>query len=112
MLPNGHTSHSQFKIPINLYKSSTSSLSKTSLLVAELQKVDLIIWDEVPMQHKYCFEVVSRLLADSRSVTDETLFGGVPVLLGGDFAQILLVVSQGSQANIIKACLQQSFIWP
>jgi hypothetical protein len=112
LLPNGQTSHSQFKIPINLHESSTSPISKTSLLAAELQKVDLVIWDEVPMQHKYCFEVVSRLLADLRSVMDETLFGGVSVLLGGDFAQILPVVPQGSRADIIKACLQRSFIWP
>lgn len=112
LLPNGQTSHSQFKIPIDLNETSVSSISKSSLLAAELRKVDLIIWDEVPMQHKYCFEVVHRLLSDLRSATDETLFGGVPVLLGGDFAQILPVVPQGSRADIVKACLQRSFIWP
>jgi hypothetical protein len=29
----------------------------------------------------------------------------MPVILGGDFAQILLVVSHGSQANIVQAYL-------
>ncbi|KAF4637609.1 hypothetical protein G7Y89_g486 [Cudoniella acicularis] len=112
LLPNGQTSHSQFKIPINLNETSVSSISKSSLLAVELRKVDLIIWDEVPMQHKYCFEVVHRLFVDLRSVSDELLFGGVPFLLGGDFAQILPVVPQGLRAEIVKACLQRSFVWP
>ncbi len=55
------------------------------------------------MQHKYCFEVVHRLLVDLRSVTDDVLFGGVPVILGGDFAQILPVVPHGSRADIVSA---------
>ena len=38
------------------------------------------------MQHKYYFEVVHRLMVDLWSVVDDVLFGGVPVVLGGDFA--------------------------
>ena len=112
LLPNGRTSHSQFKIPLDLNESSVSSITKQSALGQLLRDVDLIIWDEVPMQHKYCFEVVHRLLGDLRSVTDDILFGGVPVILGGDFAQILPVVPHGSRADIVGACLQTSFIWP
>jgi hypothetical protein len=64
------------------------------------------------MQHKYCFEVVHRLLTDLRSVTDDILFGGVPVILGGDFTQILPVIKRGTRPDIVRACLQRSFIWP
>lgn len=112
LLPGGCTSHSQFKIPIDLYQWSVSSVSKQSKLADLLRIVDLIIWDEVPMQHKFCFEVVHRLLTDLRGTTDGVLFGGVPVILGGDFAQILPVVVNGSRADIVSACLQRSFIWP
>ena len=112
LLPNGRTSHSQFKIPLNLHESSVSSITKQSALGQLLRQADLIIWDEVPMQHKYCFEVVHRLLVDLRSVTDDVLFGGVPVILGGDFAQILPVIPHGSRPEIVSACLQKSFIWP
>ena len=64
------------------------------------------------MQHKYCFEAVHRLLLDLQGLQDDgPLFGGVPAVLGGDFAQILPVVPQGSCADVVKACLQQSFIW-
>jgi hypothetical protein len=64
------------------------------------------------MQHKYYFEVVHRLLVDLRSVIDDILFGGVPVILGGDFAQILPIVPHGSRADIIRVCLQWTWIWP
>lgn len=112
LLPNGRTSHSAFRIPIQLNDLSTSSIKKGSQAARALASVDLIIWDEVPMQHKYCFEVVHRLLVDLRSTTDSILFGGVPVILGGDFAQILPVVPHGSRADTVSACLQRGFIWP
>lgn len=111
LLPDGCTSHSQFKIPINLHETSTSSITKECLLARLLLRVDLIIWDEVPMQHKFCFEVVHRLLVDVRSTEDDILFGGVPVILGGDFAQILPVVPQGTRADVIQASLQRTFVW-
>jgi hypothetical protein len=51
------------------------------------------------MQHKYCFIAVHRLLVDLWSVIgpNEPLFGGVLIILGGDFAQILPVVPNGSR---------------
>src|SRR5262249_37795964 len=99
LLPHRRTSHSQFRIPIELNESSISSISKNSDTAKFLRQVDLIIWDEVPMQHKYCFEVVHRLLVDLRSTTDDILFGGVPVILGGDFAQILPAISFDSSSR-------------
>jgi DNA helicase Pif1-like protein/PIF1-like helicase len=39
------------------------------------------------------------------------LFGGIPVVLGGDFAQILPVVRKGSRADIIAATLQRCHVW-
>jgi len=82
-----------------------------------LAGVDLIIWDEVPMQHKHCFAAMHRLLLDLRSASgyahaEPPLFRGVPVILSGDFAQILPVIPQGLQLQIVNACLQQSFLWP
>src|SRR4051812_14188867 len=62
------------------------------------------------MQYKYCFETVHRMLADICS-NDRSLFGGVPTVFGGDFAQILPVVPRGNRADIVNACLQRSFLW-
>lgn len=40
------------------------------------------------------------------------MFGGFPIVLRGDFAQILQVVKNENQARIVDACLQQSSLWP
>ena len=61
---------------------------------AELfKKTKLIIWDEVSMQHKYCVEAVDRTLQDI--CDDKQSFGGITVVLGGDFRQILPVIPKG-----------------
>ena len=76
-----------------------------------LTKTDLIMWDEIPRQHKYCFEAVSRSLNDIRGTGDDCLFGNIPVVLVGDFTQILPIVRRGNHAQTVAACIQQSFIW-
>jgi hypothetical protein len=68
------------------------------------------------MQHKYCFEIVHWLFCDLQCLPYDgpstPLFKGTPVILGGDFAQILLVVLGSSRADTVTACLQRSHIWP
>jgi hypothetical protein len=110
LLPGGMTSHSRFKIPLNVNEESVCSIQKRSQLAALIERTHLIVWDEVPMQHKYCFEAVSRSLADIRG--NDLPFGGIPVILGGDFAQILPVIPRGNRARTVAANLQQSVLWP
>lgn len=43
LLPDGRTSHSQFRIPLELNESSVSTITKTSRLRAYLCSTDLII---------------------------------------------------------------------
>jgi len=62
------------------------------------------------MQGKRQFEAVHRMLCDVRGSGE--LFGGIPIVLGGDFAQILPVVKGASQARTVEENLQNSFIWP
>ncbi|KFY68857.1 hypothetical protein V498_10553 [Pseudogymnoascus sp. VKM F-4517 (FW-2822)] len=57
--------------------------------------------DEVPMQHKFCFEAVHRLLCDIRPTTSDSLFRGVPIILRGDFSQILPVMPGKEQSAIV-----------
>jgi len=104
LLPGGTTSHSRFKIPIVIDGNSTCSLSKQSAEAQLLRIAKLIIWDEVTLQNKHCFAAVDRTLRDIMS--DDRLFGGIPVLLGGDFAQILPVVRKGKRADVVNACIQ------
>ena len=64
------------------------------------------------MQYKYCFEAVNRTLNDICHASDNDLYGNIPIVFGGDFAQILPVVPRGNRAAIVRACIQQSFLWP
>ena len=99
LLPGGRTTHSRFQIPINVTNSSTCGIKQGSQIVELMTKASLIIWDEVPMAHRNCFEAVDWSLRDilcfSNSNSGETPFGGKTIVLGGDFRQILLVVSKG-----------------
>lgn len=61
------------------------------------------------MQYKHYFKAVDRYLQDICNY--DLLFGGIPILLGGDFAQILPVIKRGSRATIVSACLHASPIW-
>ena len=62
------------------------------------------------MQYCFCFEAVDQMLQDIRG--DNCLFGDLPMVMGGDFAQILPVVRQGTRATIVGACIQCFYIWP
>lgn len=74
-----------------------------------MQETVLIVWDEVPMQHRYCIEAVDATLRDL--LHRDVSFGGITVVFGGDFRQILPVVPRGSREQIVNACLQRSVLW-
>jgi hypothetical protein len=64
------TTHSRFKIPIDLHDESICNITQ-QMKVAELVcKTDLIIWDEAPMMHCRAFEVVDRTLRDLMQLDD------------------------------------------
>ena len=61
------------------------------------------------MQHRHCVEAVDRTLRD---ICDSTMpFGGITVVLGGDFRQILPVVPKGVREQIVNASLRRSVLW-
>ena len=64
---------------------------------------DLIIWDEAPMQHHHIHECVNCTFQDVQG--NDKLFGGIVVVFGGDFKQILPVIVKGSYAQVVGANL-------
>uniref|UniRef100_A0A6I9QLU8 ATP-dependent DNA helicase n=1 Tax=Elaeis guineensis var. tenera TaxID=51953 RepID=A0A6I9QLU8_ELAGV len=67
------------------------------------------------MAHKHCFEVLDYTLRDIlRSTFLDSLnkpFGGMTMILRGDFHQILLVVSKGRREDIVGTSTKSSYRW-
>jgi hypothetical protein len=64
LLVGGRTAHSTFKIPLDINDTSLCSITKNSKHADLLRQASLIIWDEIPMQHRFCAEAVDRTLRD------------------------------------------------
>ena len=62
------------------------------------------------MMHKHGFEALDRTLQEVRG--NKQLMGGMTLLLAGDFRQTLPIVSRGTSADELKACLKASYLWP
>ncbi|XP_017239653.1 uncharacterized protein LOC108212437 [Daucus carota subsp. sativus] len=115
LMPGGRTAHSRFKIPIVLDEFSICGIGSKSDIAELIRHTKLIIWDEAPMQHRFAFECLDRSLRDIMRSVDESRaslpFGGITVVLGGDFRQILLVIPHGDRAEILGACITRSRLW-
>ncbi|XP_024965800.1 uncharacterized protein LOC112506002 [Cynara cardunculus var. scolymus] len=113
LLPNGRTTHSRFHIPINVTTESTCEIRHGTTLVELLMRTSLIIWDEAPMAHKFCFEALDKHLRDIFTTrfpnSNEKPFGGLTVVCGGDFRQFL-PVPKGTKGDIIDASLSSSYL--
>nr|XP_027086623.1 uncharacterized protein LOC113708360 [Coffea arabica] len=62
------------------------------------------------MVHKASIESVDKLLRDIMDSND--LFGSKVIVFGGDFRQVLPVVTKGSKSEFIDASIVNSYIWP
>lgn len=109
ILPGGHTTHSRFKIPINIDENVSCNISKQSALASLIREAKLIIWDEASMANKKMIEVFDFLLKDLMNTNE--LFGGKIVVFGGDFRQTLPVVRNEKKEDFINESLLYSSIW-
>ncbi|XP_026384039.1 uncharacterized protein LOC113279570 [Papaver somniferum] len=81
LLVGGRTAHSTFRIPIEINERS----------------------------HIFCVESVNKLLKDI--CENDLQFGGVTVVMGGDFRQTFPVIPNGGRADVVGACIRSSVIW-
>ena len=109
LLEGGRTAHSTFKIPLQIHEASFCNISRNSNIFPLLQQTSIIIWDEVPMQHKYAVDAVDRTIRDL--LGKDSPFGGITVLFGGDFRQTLPVIPHGLREQIVAASLRRSHLW-
>ncbi|GFY07072.1 ATP-dependent DNA helicase [Trichonephila clavipes] len=84
-------------------------VTKSSDKAKVLQGCVFVVGDECTMANKIAIDAVNRTMQDLRGNT--LLFGGATVLFPGDFRQILPVVTKGTRADEINACLKRSILW-
>ena len=112
LLLGGHTFHLQFKVPVPIEDNSTCDIKKGTKLGNKIIHTGLIIFDEAVMQHKDCLAALNRTLNDLTCNNDNNLyFANIPMLLCGDFRQILPVVKYGNRHHIIDATLCKLPFW-
>ncbi|KAH1238737.1 ATP-dependent DNA helicase PIF1 [Glycine max] len=113
LLPGGRTAHSKFKISVPVFEDSTCNIHQGTQLAELLNQTSLIIWDEAPMAHKFCFEALDHSLRDiiKHNSKDNKIFGGKVMVFGGDFRQILPIIPRGSHSNIVNATINSSYLW-
>ncbi|XP_073041919.1 uncharacterized protein [Primulina eburnea] len=115
LIPGGRTAHSRFSIPFNPTEESTCNIKQGSPLAELIVKSKVMIWDEAPMTHKFCFEALDKSMKDiMRFVNPSSLhmpFGGKTVVFGGDFRQILPVIPKDIRHDIVLATINSSYLW-
>lgn len=109
LLPKGRTLHSRLKIPINITDDSTCNITLRSATAELIRRCKLLVIDEVSMADRRILEAVDRSMKDIRK--NDRTFGGITVVLAGDWRQILPVVRNGSRAEIVNACIKSSPLW-
>ncbi|UYV71984.1 hypothetical protein LAZ67_9001443, partial [Cordylochernes scorpioides] len=111
LLAGGRTAHSVLKLPLTFSEGQTAvcNIRKNSDKASLLRSCKLLVWDECTMAHKIALEALDRTLQDIRD--DPQPMGGLVVLLAGDFRQTLPVVTRGTPADELNACLKSSYLW-
>nr|XP_009631581.1 ATP-dependent DNA helicase pif1-like [Nicotiana tomentosiformis] len=115
LLPGGRIVHSTLAIPLNSTEDSTCNIKQGSPLAKLIVKATLIIWDEAPMIHRYCFEDLDQTLRDILRFKDASSldrpFEGKTIILGGDLRQNFPVITKGTQQDIVNATLNSLYLW-
>jgi len=115
LIPEGRTTHSRFGLPFIIDECSTCNVKPNTLLAQLVVQARLVIWDEAPMMHKFCFEALDRSFRDVMKEVDKRYkyipFEGKVVVFGGDFRQILPLIPKGTIPEIVHATINSSKLW-
>ena len=110
LLRGGRTAHSALKLPLNLSNdNSLCHIKKNSDTGVLLQRCKLLVWDESTMAHKNALSAIDSSLRDIRG--NDSIMGGLVIVLAGDFRQTLPIVNKGTPADEIYACMKHSPLW-
>ena len=88
LLPNGRTSHSTFKIPLDLTSSDQPmcNIKKGTQTAKLIKECSAVFWDKSTMMNRVALEAVDRTFGDIREC--QNIFGGVFLSFPGIFAKL------------------------
>ncbi|TMS32338.1 hypothetical protein L596_000191 [Steinernema carpocapsae] len=87
-----------------------SKIDLASNRAEQLKSAKVILWDEAPMTDKRIFACIDRFLRVLHPDIDSP-FGGVMVIAGGDWKQILPIVPNTLGNGVIDYTLKRSAYW-
>ena len=107
-LPGGCTAYSMFKLPLNESNvpGCVCNIPAESQRAKVLAECELIVWDEIPMAHRYSVEALDLTLKDI--MANDLPFGGKCFLSAGDWRQTGPIVQYGTPADSVDAALLSS----
>lgn len=87
-----------------------STIQRNSSRAQLISAASLIIWDEAPMANRAVLQCVDDIC---REVTASSRpFGGLVVVLAGDFRQTCPVIRGGTKMQVVDASIKSSPLWP
>ncbi|KEH17416.1 PIF1-like helicase [Medicago truncatula] len=93
LLPGGRTAHSTLTVPI------------------EIMTHHRLRWKRIVLGHLVVERSMRDIMSKNDPLNEFKPFGGMTVVLGGDFKQILPVVRKGTRQDIVDAPINSSKIW-
>lgn len=110
LLEGGCTVHKRFNVRPNMPKERQFTIKRGSALAKLMKLAKVIVIDEAPMMDVYIMESIDATLRDI--FESDKAFGGLPIILAGDFRQILPVVKNcNSPQTLMDHCLKRSDLW-
>ncbi|OWY97855.1 Helitron helicase [Phytophthora megakarya] len=109
LLTGGKTAHSAFNLSLDHHETSTCNIGSRSFDAALLKRTNVIVWDEAPMTHQFQYEALDLTLQDL--MKNNMPFGGITMLLCGDFRQTLPVIQRAGPAEVISSTIKRSDLW-
>ena len=84
-------------------------INKNTKLASDLLKTDVLVIDEATQLHKNFLDDLNEKLKDLKE--NNLHFGGITVILFGDFKQTLPIVIRSHQLAQIRVCIKKSCLW-
>jgi hypothetical protein len=111
LLDGGTTLHSRLKVPLTVSADDPSAtrlgINMNSMEAELVRDASVLLLDEVVMFRWALIEAVDRSFREIRG--DNRPFGGVIVVMGGDFRQTLPIEQNAQRAQIVDMCVSR---WP